>query len=225
MPSSLGWGSAVLATRATLAPSAATRLAIASPMPRLAPEMNMVFPDERHGFTLEPSRRQDVGGHRLGETDEIGGRQRHLAGRAYPRCTARGPRRAPSRRRRSAAPCAGPAARCRRRRSRWTARRRRARPSRPSVRRVRRRRPSSDSLYGDGQHRDGERPLGSRDHQRLEDLIGGHARRAAASAATASSPKDVVARIVVVASAPRAGRRPPRARRSPGLLRGPSASR
>jgi hypothetical protein len=28
-----------------LAPSAAARLAIANPMPRLAPEMNMVFPE------------------------------------------------------------------------------------------------------------------------------------------------------------------------------------
>ncbi len=41
----LGWGSAVLATSAMLAPSAAARLAMASPMPRLAPEMNMVFPE------------------------------------------------------------------------------------------------------------------------------------------------------------------------------------
>ena len=45
VPGSLGWGSAVLATRAMLAPSAAARLAIARPMPRLAPEMNMVFPE------------------------------------------------------------------------------------------------------------------------------------------------------------------------------------
>ena len=45
VPGSLGCGSAVLATSAMLAPSAAARLAIASPMPRLAPEMNMVFPE------------------------------------------------------------------------------------------------------------------------------------------------------------------------------------
>src|ERR1700746_1369376 len=44
VPGSLGWGSAVLATSAMFAPSAATRLAIDSPIPRLAPEMNMVFP-------------------------------------------------------------------------------------------------------------------------------------------------------------------------------------
>src|SRR3954463_10425339 len=44
VPSSLGWGSAVLAIRATLAPSRAARTAIARPMPREAPEMKRVWP-------------------------------------------------------------------------------------------------------------------------------------------------------------------------------------
>src|SRR5512140_2678129 len=44
VPGSLGLGSAVLAAMATLAPSAAQRLTIASPMPREAPEMKMVLP-------------------------------------------------------------------------------------------------------------------------------------------------------------------------------------
>ena len=49
VPASLGCGSAVLAISAMLAPSAAARLAIASPMPRLAPEMNMVLPESDMG--------------------------------------------------------------------------------------------------------------------------------------------------------------------------------
>ncbi len=44
VPGRAGCGSAVLAMKATLAPSAAARLAMARPMPRLAPETNMVFP-------------------------------------------------------------------------------------------------------------------------------------------------------------------------------------
>src|SRR5690242_315058 len=52
VPSSLGWGSAVLATSAILAPSAAAFLAMARPMPRLAPEMNMVLPDKDMPSTL-----------------------------------------------------------------------------------------------------------------------------------------------------------------------------
>src|SRR5215218_9833321 len=44
VPGSLGWGSAVLAAMATLAPSAAARSAIALPMPRLPPVMNRVLP-------------------------------------------------------------------------------------------------------------------------------------------------------------------------------------
>jgi hypothetical protein len=44
VPGSLGWGSAVLAAMAMLAPSRAARSAIASPMPRLAPVMNRVLP-------------------------------------------------------------------------------------------------------------------------------------------------------------------------------------
>ena len=44
VPASLGCGWSVLAISATLPPSAATRLAISRPMPRLAPEMNMVRP-------------------------------------------------------------------------------------------------------------------------------------------------------------------------------------
>src|SRR3954470_5031149 len=43
-PLSLGCGSAVLAISATFAPSRAARTAMASPMPREAPEMNSVFP-------------------------------------------------------------------------------------------------------------------------------------------------------------------------------------
>src|SRR5262245_23229041 len=44
VPSSLGCGVSVLAAIATLAPSAAARSAIASPMPRDAPVMNRVLP-------------------------------------------------------------------------------------------------------------------------------------------------------------------------------------
>src|SRR5256885_14857737 len=44
VPLSLGCGSAVFASIATLAPSRAARNAMASPMPRLAPEMNKVLP-------------------------------------------------------------------------------------------------------------------------------------------------------------------------------------
>ncbi len=43
VPSSLGCGWSVLAISATLAPSRAARRAIASPMPRLPPEMNSVL--------------------------------------------------------------------------------------------------------------------------------------------------------------------------------------
>src|SRR5712671_6382942 len=71
VPGSLGCGSAVLAISAMLAPSAAARLAIANPMPRLAPEMNMVFPDRESGvmgFTLN---RADVGGDRVGHPDQV----------------------------------------------------------------------------------------------------------------------------------------------------------
>src|ERR1700732_1983636 len=44
VPLSFGCGSAVLAAIATLAPSRAARSAIASPIPRLAPDMNSVLP-------------------------------------------------------------------------------------------------------------------------------------------------------------------------------------
>src|SRR6185437_13211841 len=44
VPSSFGLGSDVLAAMATLAPSFAARLAIANPMPRLAPVMKRVLP-------------------------------------------------------------------------------------------------------------------------------------------------------------------------------------
>src|SRR4029078_7734394 len=44
VPLSLGCGSAVFAAIATLAPSRAARSAIASPMPRMAPETNSVLP-------------------------------------------------------------------------------------------------------------------------------------------------------------------------------------
>src|SRR6476660_640968 len=75
VPSSLGCGSAVLAISAMFAPSAATRLAIASPIPRLAPEMNMVFPASDMAITLLGS---DVRGHRIGERDQIRGCQRDV---------------------------------------------------------------------------------------------------------------------------------------------------
>src|SRR5690606_37860171 len=44
VPASFGCGSAVLAAMAMLAPSSAARLAMARPMPRLAPVMNSVLP-------------------------------------------------------------------------------------------------------------------------------------------------------------------------------------
>src|ERR1700722_15503749 len=44
VPLSFGCGSAVFAAIATLAPSRAARSAIASPIPRLAPDMNSVLP-------------------------------------------------------------------------------------------------------------------------------------------------------------------------------------
>ena len=44
VPASLGWGSPVLAIRTMLAPSAAARRAMARPMPRLPPDIRMVFP-------------------------------------------------------------------------------------------------------------------------------------------------------------------------------------
>jgi len=43
VPYSFGCGSEVLAINAMFAPSAAARFAIAKPIPRLAPEMNIVF--------------------------------------------------------------------------------------------------------------------------------------------------------------------------------------
>src|SRR5918992_4177817 len=45
VPGSLGCGSAVFAISATRAPSRAARTAIASPMPRLPPDMKMVRPE------------------------------------------------------------------------------------------------------------------------------------------------------------------------------------
>jgi hypothetical protein len=44
VPGSFGWGSAVFAISATLAPSRAARTAIARPIPRLPPDMNMTRP-------------------------------------------------------------------------------------------------------------------------------------------------------------------------------------
>ncbi len=44
VPGSFGCGSAVLASSATLAPSRAARTAMASPIPRLPPDMMMVLP-------------------------------------------------------------------------------------------------------------------------------------------------------------------------------------
>jgi len=44
VPLSFGCGSAVFAAIAMLAPSRAARSAIASPMPRLPPDMNSVLP-------------------------------------------------------------------------------------------------------------------------------------------------------------------------------------
>src|SRR5512139_1457662 len=44
VPGSVGWATAVFAARTTFAPSAAARSAIAFPIPRLPPVMNIVFP-------------------------------------------------------------------------------------------------------------------------------------------------------------------------------------
>src|SRR5258705_10304466 len=62
VPGSLGCGSAVFAINAMFAPSAAARLAIANPMPRLAPEMNMVFPesDMASPYAARPRRRREI---------------------------------------------------------------------------------------------------------------------------------------------------------------------
>src|SRR3954453_12511648 len=68
VPGSFGCGSAVLAISAMLAPSAAARLAISNPMPRLAPEMNMVFPESDMAVTLG---RADIGGDRVRQPDQI----------------------------------------------------------------------------------------------------------------------------------------------------------
>src|SRR6201996_3756721 len=62
VPGSLGCGSAVLAISAMLAPSWAARFAMARPIPRLAPEMNMVFAFSDMCvtvtlLTVEPNRR------------------------------------------------------------------------------------------------------------------------------------------------------------------------
>src|SRR6478752_10521546 len=68
VPSSFGCGSAVLATSAMLAPSAAAFVAIARPIPRLAPEMNMVLPERDMPRSLL---RADVGGHGVGQRHQI----------------------------------------------------------------------------------------------------------------------------------------------------------
>ena len=44
MPGSFGWGSAVLAATIMFAPSFAARKAIALPIPRDAPDINIVLP-------------------------------------------------------------------------------------------------------------------------------------------------------------------------------------
>src|SRR5918996_8764 len=61
VPGSLGWGSAVLAISATRAPSRAARTAIASPMPRLPPDMKMLRPfSESMGSETIPQPRKHV---------------------------------------------------------------------------------------------------------------------------------------------------------------------
>src|SRR5690348_7933057 len=52
VPGSFGCGSAVFASRATFAPSAAARSAIASPMPRLPPDIRIVLPAKGDMATL-----------------------------------------------------------------------------------------------------------------------------------------------------------------------------
>src|ERR1700712_2314740 len=72
-----------------LAPSCAARLAIAKPIPRLAPEMNMVFPESDMGLTLSGSPQPNVGGYRLGQADEV--LRRHSDVPAALPCTAQHP--------------------------------------------------------------------------------------------------------------------------------------
>ena len=172
VPSSLGCGSAVLAISAMLAPSAAARLAIASPIPRLAPEMNMVFPESDMAHPMRA--RMSAVTALVSRIRSAGPRRR--PSRVYPHCTAPGPSAAPTRRRRSAMLCAGPVARCRRSRSRVD-RSAAARSAIVGLRDAQRRGGGLQrQLRRHRQHRDGQ-PFGQRHHQRLEHLFGGHALR------------------------------------------------
>src|SRR5271165_4966913 len=78
VPGSFGCGSAVLAISAMLAPSCAARLAIARPMPRLAPEMNMVLP-ERDMASPYKAERED-----RRESARLGGRRRRCGEQVAP---------------------------------------------------------------------------------------------------------------------------------------------
>src|SRR5437868_10515219 len=95
VPASFGCGSAVLAAIATLAPSRAARSAIASPMPRLAPEMNSVlplsdvmFPSLRrfavYAYDLLPFR-PGAAGARIGGAEQAVRRDRDRIGRSLPK--------------------------------------------------------------------------------------------------------------------------------------------
>src|SRR5665213_3269193 len=105
VPFSFGCGSAVFAAIATLAPSRAARNAIASPMPRLPPDTNIVLPfrdvmEASSSFykSLLLSHRFRAAGPRIGRTeqsiwshrDRIGRRQaERLDHRVTPRFQAR----------------------------------------------------------------------------------------------------------------------------------------
>ena len=142
VPSSLGCGSAVLATSAMLAPSAATRLAIAKPDAAAGAGDEHGLPGERHGLTLGRRRRMSAVTASVSRTRSAG-----ASATSQPRLPALHSTRSHAQRRdvddRRQRACADPAARCRRSRNRWTARRRRGRPSRPSARPAPRRRPSA----------------------------------------------------------------------------------
>src|SRR5258705_9284271 len=100
VPLSFGCGSAVLAAITTLAPSRAARSAIASPMPRLPPEMNSVLPlrdvmgslrllqrsllrrsrDQANRIRSLLPRRLRAAGARIGGAEEAVGRHRDRIG-------------------------------------------------------------------------------------------------------------------------------------------------
>src|SRR5690606_16538671 len=79
VPSSFGCGVSVLASSTMFAPSAAARRAIASPMPRLPPDMRMVLPARvlmfllpLSPFTATSYRERSLGGHADGAVEADG---------------------------------------------------------------------------------------------------------------------------------------------------------